>query len=60
MKKSRVPKLREPTLAHMPSALVRLLKAMENLERRREKVWLAENNQSPLSPKQFQPEPVSA
>lgn len=45
--KSRVRKLRKPTLAHMVSELMRLLKAMEDLERLREKVWLAENNQRP-------------
>ncbi|MFK4560593.1 hypothetical protein ABIF94_001189 [Bradyrhizobium ottawaense] len=43
--KSRVRKLRKPTLAHIVSELTRLLKAMEDLERLREKVWLAENNQ---------------
>jgi hypothetical protein len=45
--KSRVPKPRKPTLAHMVSDLVRLLKAMEDLERLREKVRLAENIQRP-------------
>ncbi|MFK4486706.1 hypothetical protein ACVWYQ_000958 [Bradyrhizobium sp. USDA 3397] len=48
--KSRVPKPRKPTLAHMVSDLVRLLKAMENLERLREKVRLAESNQRPRLP----------
>lgn len=42
--KARVLKPRKPTLAHMVSDLVRLLKAMEDLERLREKVRLAENN----------------
>lgn len=40
--KSRVPKPRKPTLAHMVSDLVRLRKAMEDLEGLREKVRLAE------------------
>ncbi|UPJ60717.1 hypothetical protein [Bradyrhizobium sp. 192] len=43
--KSRVSKPRKPTLAHMVSDLVRLLKAMEDLEELRAKVRLAENNQ---------------
>lgn len=43
--KSRVPKPRKPTLAHMVSDLVRLLKAMEDLERLREKVRLTQNDQ---------------
>lgn len=45
--KSRVRKPRKPTLAHMVSDLMRLLKAMEGLERLREKVRLAENDQRP-------------
>ncbi|MEY9590844.1 hypothetical protein ABIA06_003135 [Bradyrhizobium yuanmingense] len=40
--KSRVLKPRKPTLAHMVSDLVRLLRAMEDLERLREKIRLAE------------------
>ena len=48
--KSRVPKPRKPTLAHMVSDLVRLHKAMENLERLREKVRLVEKNQGPRLP----------
>jgi len=40
--KSRVPKPRKPILAHMVSDLVRLLKAMKDLEGLREKVRLAE------------------
>ncbi len=40
--KSRVPKPRKPTLAHMFSDLVRLRKAMEHLEGLRKKVRLAE------------------
>ncbi|MDA9450767.1 hypothetical protein XI04_32795 [Bradyrhizobium sp. CCBAU 11430] len=42
--KSRVLKPRKPTLAHMVSDLVKLLRAMEDLERLREKVQLAEEN----------------
>lgn len=45
--KSRIPKPRKPTLAHMVSDLVRLLKAMKDLERLREKIRIAENNQRP-------------
>ncbi|WP_212407369.1 hypothetical protein [Bradyrhizobium liaoningense] len=40
--KSRVPKPRRPTLAHMVSDLVKLLEAMKDLEDLREKVRLAE------------------
>ncbi|MGY3035900.1 hypothetical protein ACVIIV_005070 [Bradyrhizobium sp. USDA 4354] len=40
--KSRVPKPRKPTLAHMVSDLVRLLEAMKNLEELREKLRAAE------------------
>ncbi|MGY3149319.1 hypothetical protein ACVWYQ_006318 [Bradyrhizobium sp. USDA 3397] len=45
--KSRVLKPRKPTVAHMVSDLVRLLKAMEDVEQLREKVRLAENSQKP-------------
>lgn len=45
--RSQVPKPRKPTLAHMVSDLVRLLEAMKDLERLREKVQLAEDNQRP-------------
>ncbi|SCB42792.1 hypothetical protein GA0061098_1009180 [Bradyrhizobium shewense] len=41
--KSRVLKKRKPTLTHMVADLMRLLKAMADLERLREKVRLAEN-----------------
>lgn len=40
--KSRVPKPHKPTLVHMVSDLVKLLKALKDLEGLREKVRLAE------------------
>jgi hypothetical protein len=40
--RSRIPKPRKPTLAHMVSDLVRLLEAMKYLEDLRKRVRLAE------------------
>lgn len=40
--KSRAPKLHKPTLAHMVADLMKLLKAMKDLEGLRKKVRLAE------------------